>query len=60
MSESTEQNISQVDVQTGGKQAYSKPEFRFEGVFETRALSCGKVSSAVGSHPKCTFNKKSS
>jgi hypothetical protein len=58
MSESTEQNISQVDVQPEGKRAYSKPEFRFEGVFETRALSCGKVTGSGGHN--CTFNKKSS
>jgi hypothetical protein len=56
MSESTEQNISQVDVQPGGKRAYSKPEFRSESVFETRALSCGKLSSGHN----CQFSKKSS
>jgi hypothetical protein len=58
MSESKEQNISQVDVQPGGKRAYSKPEFRFEGVFETRALSCGKVSGSTSSG--CHLNRKSS
>jgi hypothetical protein len=57
MSESTEQNISQVDVQPGGKRAYSKPEFRFEGVFETRALSCGKL---TGGGNMCATNRKSS
>lgn len=40
-----------------GKKPYQKPEFRFERVFETMALSCGKV------HPtdlQCHFNRKSS
>jgi hypothetical protein len=27
-----------------GKKPYHKPSFRFERVFETMALSCGKVS----------------
>jgi hypothetical protein len=57
MSESTEQNISQVDVQPEGKRAYSKPEFRFESVFETRALSCGKMHAT---QHQCHFNRKSS
>jgi hypothetical protein len=26
-----------------GKKAYKKPEFRFEKVFETMALACGKI-----------------
>jgi hypothetical protein len=58
MSESTEQNISQVDVQPGGKRAYSKPDFRFESVFETRALSCGKVSGSVNN--ACHITRKTS
>ena len=57
MSESTEQNISQVEVQPEGKRAYSKPEFRFESVFETRALSCGKMHAT---QHQCHFNRKSS
>jgi len=28
----------------GGEKPYQKPQFRFEHVFETRALTCGKVS----------------
>lgn len=27
-----------------GKKPYSKPGFRFERVFETTALACGKIS----------------
>ena len=26
-----------------GKKSYQKPSFRFEKVFETRALVCGKI-----------------
>jgi len=26
------------------KKLYQKPDFRFERVFETRALTCGKIS----------------
>jgi hypothetical protein len=31
------------------KKPYEKPSFRFEQVFVTTALSCGKVSSTQGS-----------
>ncbi|MBV8050015.1 MAG: hypothetical protein JOZ80_02425 [Acidobacteriaceae bacterium] len=40
-----------------GKKPYHKPGFRFEKVFETMALACGKV------HPtqfQCRFNRKNS
>jgi hypothetical protein len=39
------------------KKPYQKPEFRYEKVFETMALACGKV------HPveaQCRFNRKNS
>ena len=29
----------------GGRLPYQKPAFRHEGVFETMALACGKISS---------------
>lgn len=38
------------------KKAYQKPSFRYERVFETVALSCGKI--AINS--SCQFSKKSS
>lgn len=39
------------------KKPYNKPSFRFERVFETQALSCGKI----GQHqPQCHFNRKTS
>jgi hypothetical protein len=40
-----------------GKKPYQKPEFRFERVFETMALACGKMSPT---ELQCRFNRKSS
>jgi hypothetical protein len=40
-----------------GKKPYQKPEFRYEPVFETMALSCGKVSPTEF---QCRFNRKTS
>jgi len=31
-----------------GKRPYERPAFRHEGVFETMALSCGKISGTQG------------
>jgi hypothetical protein len=39
------------------KKPYQRPDFRFERVFETMALACGKIS-PTQSH--CNFNRKSS
>ena len=39
------------------KKIYSKPEYRYEEVFETMALACGKTP-AGGS--QCNFNRKNS
>lgn len=39
------------------KKPYEKPAFRFERVFETRALACGKVTSA---QPTCSTSTKTS
>jgi hypothetical protein len=38
------------------KKVYQKPAFRFEHVFETQALSCGKVGSSQG---KCAAGNRS-
>jgi hypothetical protein len=38
------------------KKVYQKPAFRYEQVFETQALSCGKID--VGK--LCSFSKKTS
>ena len=40
-----------------GKKPYSKPDFQFERVFETMALSCGKISPVQA---QCRFNRKRS
>jgi hypothetical protein len=40
-----------------GKKPYCKPSFRYERVFETRALSCGKVSRLQQS---CHFRRMNS
>jgi len=45
------------DSRPAGKKPYQKPEFRFERVFETMALSCGKISPTEF---QCRFNRKSS
>jgi hypothetical protein len=42
---------------TRGRKAYQKPAFRFERVFETMALACGKIS-ATQAH--CRFNRHTS
>jgi hypothetical protein len=39
------------------RKPYHKPAFRYESVFETTALSCGKVNSTQFS---CRFNRHSS
>ena len=39
------------------KKPYVKPEFRYEKVFETQALSCGKVG---GISTQCKLNSKNS
>jgi hypothetical protein len=39
------------------KKPYQKPEFRFERVFETRALTCGKIQTTQAS---CAHNRKNS
>jgi len=39
------------------KKKYEKPEARFERVFETMALSCGKIQTT---NQQCKFNRKSS
>ena len=39
------------------KKLYQKPAFRYERVFETLALSCGKIGANTG---QCQFSKKTS
>lgn len=40
-----------------GKKPYEKPAFSYERVFETMALTCGKVSPTQGT---CHHNRKNS
>ncbi|MGO9641063.1 MAG: hypothetical protein ACLP1Y_07160 [Candidatus Acidiferrales bacterium] len=39
------------------KKPYQKPAFRYDRVFETMALACGKLN---GTQSQCRFNRKSS
>jgi len=39
------------------RRPYRKPAFRYERVFETMALSCGKTNSTQS---QCRFNRKNS
>jgi hypothetical protein len=49
---------SQIRVAEGLKRRpYTKPSFRFERVFETMALSCGKINT---SQLGCHLNRKRS
>ena len=45
------------DTRQTGKKPYQKPTFRHERVFETMALSCGKISPTQF---QCRFNRKTS
>jgi hypothetical protein len=40
------------------KKPYTKPAFRLERVFETQALSCGKI--LGGTQQQCRTNRKTS
>ncbi len=45
------------DKQRAAKKPYQKPAFQHERVFETMALSCGKIHPNQG---QCKFNRKTS
>jgi hypothetical protein len=47
------ENQTHPDGQGPAKRPYQKPEFRYEVVFETMALSCGKTSATEA---QCRFN----
>ncbi|MGH9529827.1 MAG: hypothetical protein ACRD2S_07915 [Terriglobales bacterium] len=58
----TQKNPDNVDRKSGDdaiapKRRYEKPAFKFEKVFETMALHCGKTSPIKDA---CKFNRKSS
>lgn len=56
---STEQKnrLATTDAKPHTKKPYVKPEVRHERVFETMALSCGKVQTTQSG---CHFNRKNS
>jgi hypothetical protein len=56
-SEETDRTVAERDARGPAKKPYHKPTFRFERVFETRALACGKVSTTQG---QCAHNMKNS
>jgi hypothetical protein len=45
------------DIAGKEKKLYQKPSFRYERVFETLALSCGKIAGTTGI---CQFSRKTS
>jgi hypothetical protein len=47
----------QPDAASKEKKLYQKPAFRYERVFETQALSCGKINATA---PTCQFSTKTS
>ena len=53
--EEIDEITAQSEIQPPAKKLYRKPEFRFERIFETRALSCGKLASTQG---QCSRNVK--
>ncbi|HUV69740.1 MAG TPA: hypothetical protein VMW15_08780 [Terracidiphilus sp.] len=55
--EQTRRVPSAADSKSVVKKPYQKPEVRHERVFETMALSCGKVQTTQSS---CQFNRKNS
>ncbi len=55
--EQTSQQDSPTEGESPAKKPYEKPEAKYERVFETMALSCGKVQATQGS---CRRNRKAS
>jgi hypothetical protein len=56
-SESTNEASVSAGDERVGKKLYLKPEVRYERVFETMALACGKVQTTEG---QCAHNRKNS
>jgi hypothetical protein len=55
--EDTDRRASPLEAQQGVRKPYRKPEVRHEQVFETRALTCGKVQTTQG---QCHYNRRHS
>jgi hypothetical protein len=55
-SESGEQDAGALQSSNGkAKKPYEKPDFKYERVFETMALACGKLNPTQA---QCHFNRK--
>jgi hypothetical protein len=52
-----DQTVAPPETKPAMKKPYQKPDFLFERVFETRALTCGKVNVT---QQQCANNRKSS
>jgi hypothetical protein len=50
-------NMANQENRAEDRKPYEKPAFRFERIFETMALSCGKVNPTQGA---CSSNRKTS
>jgi len=55
--EDTDRRASPLEAQQAVRKPYRKPAVRHEQVFETRALTCGKVQTTQGS---CHWERKTS
>jgi hypothetical protein len=55
--EDADRRASPLQAQQAVRKPYRKPEVRHEQVFETRALSCGKVQTTQSG---CHFERKTS
>ena len=55
--EDADRPATPAEAQRAVRRPYRKPEVRHERVFETRALSCGKVQTTQS---QCHFNRKNS
>jgi hypothetical protein len=55
--QSPDEKQKRVGATANSKKPYQKPSFRYERVFETAALSCGKL---AGTTPTCNSARKTS
>jgi hypothetical protein len=55
--QATREKQQEPDNRGKAKKRYQKPAFRHEQVFETLALSCGKI---AGTSANCNSNRKNS
>jgi len=55
--QATREKQQEIDNPGKAKKLYQKPAFRHERVFETLALSCGKI---IGSSINCNSSPKTS